>query len=70
MCLAGADSFESHENGQQIQSLTIGGNSIEEYSIILPADTSYDDNIYFAAELLFEYIKKATDVGLTIEIGT
>jgi len=70
MCLAGADSFESHENGQQIYSLTIGGNSIEEYSIVLPADTSYDDNIYFAAELLFEYIKKATDVGLTIEIGT
>ena len=36
----------------------IGGVAISNFSIVIPEDTLYDSNLYYATELLYEYIKK------------
>ena len=69
-CLAGKLSLADLDGDYQLYNLMIGGVSIENFSIVIPADAVYDSNLYFATELLYEYIKKATGVSLTIERGT
>ncbi len=69
-CLSGKCNVSDFENGEQIYNLTIGGISIKDFTIVIPADAVYDSNLYYATELLYEYIKKATGISLTIERGT
>ena len=61
---AGICSIDDFENGQRVYKFTIAGNDISEYSLVLPADANYNDNIYFAYELLLKYIQKMTGVTL------
>ena len=53
-CLSGKAKAEQYENGKQLYSLTIGGVSITEFSLVIPEDAEYDSNLYFATELLRE----------------
>jgi len=69
LCLAGVKTATDFENGKQLYNLTIGGVSIENFTIVIPEDTVYDSNIYYATELLYEYVKKVTGFGLPIERG-
>ncbi len=66
LCNAGVSTTKSFENGKQLYNLTIGGVSIKDFSLVIPADASYDSNLYYATELLFQYIKKATGTSLPI----
>ena len=69
-CLSGMTSFDSLEGEYQIYSLTIGGNPISEYSIVLPdIENVEDQNCAFAAEELQTYVEVATGVKLPICIG-
>ncbi len=69
-CLSGTNSFEVLEGEHQIYSLTIGGNPIGEYSILLPEGCDPDrDNAHYAAEELQTYIEVATGVRLEIYYG-
>ncbi|MBQ4066594.1 MAG: DUF4838 domain-containing protein [Clostridia bacterium] len=68
-CLSGKFSTTDYENGKQIYNLMIGGVSISEFSIVIPEDAAYDSNLYYATELLCDYIKDATGVTLAIERG-
>lgn len=69
-CIAGASKISDYENGHQLYSLAIGGASIKDFTIVIPEDTAFDSNVYYATELLYEYIKKATGISLSIERGT
>ncbi|MBQ3528435.1 MAG: DUF4838 domain-containing protein [Clostridia bacterium] len=64
--LSGSKSSKDFENGHQIYSLTIGGVSVSEFALVIPEDAVYDSNLYFATELLYEYIKDSTGVALDI----
>ncbi len=66
-CLAGTNGFSDFENGKQVYKLTVAGRNISEFAIVIPEDTSYDDNLYLAAELLYEYIKDANGADLAIK---
>ncbi len=68
-CLSGRSSTLDYENGKQLYNFMIGGVSISNFSIVIPEDTVFDSNLYYATELLYEYIKKATGVSLVIERG-
>jgi len=68
-CLSGKLDINSFENGKQLYNLTIGEVSIGEYSLVIPEDAVYDSNLYFATELLYEYVKKVTGVSLPIVRG-
>ena len=61
---AGVCSIGDFENGQRVYNFTIAGNDISGYSLVLPAETNYNDNVYFAYELLLKYIQKMTGVTL------
>ncbi len=65
-CLSGTNSFDALDGKYQIYSLTVGGIAIDEYCLVIPEDTVYDSNLYFATELLYEYIKDSTGVALDI----
>ena len=69
-CLAGLSSPADFDGKYQIYNLTIGGVHAGEYTIVIPEDTVYDSNLYYAAELLYEYVKKTSGVALPIERGT
>ena len=68
-CLSGKAKAEQYENGKQLYSLTIGGVSITEFSLVIPEDAEYDSNLYFATELLREYIEDATGNTLPVVRG-
>jgi len=69
-CLSGSDSFERLEGEYQIYSLTVGGNPISEYSIVLPDIENVEEtNCSYAAEELQTYVEIATGVRLEIVIG-
>ena len=69
LVLSGAKTSEDFENGRQIEKLTIAGNNISDYSIVLPTDATEEDNIYFAYLNLFKYVRKATGVELPLTYG-
>lgn len=68
-CLSGKYAVSDYENGKQLYNLMIGGVSISNFTIVIPEDTVYDSNLYYATELLHDYIKDATGVNLVIERG-
>lgn len=68
-CLSGKTSVSDYENGKQLYNFMIGGVSVSNFSIVIPEDAVYDSNLYYATELLHDYIKDATGVNLTIERG-
>ena len=56
LVLSGSKTSKDFENGRQIEKLTIAGNNISDYSIVLPTDATEEDNIYFAYLNLFKYV--------------
>lgn len=70
LCLAGMSSISSYESDYNLYKLTVGGYDISEFSIVVDEDCLYDENEYFAAELMQEHIFAATGVKLVIEKGT
>lgn len=58
------------DSKKQIHKFLIGGTNIAEFSLVIPTDAVYDSNLYYATELLYEYIKLATGVALDIERET
>ena len=69
LVLSGSKTSKDFENGRQIEKLTIAGNNISDYSIVLPTDATEEDNIYFAYLNLFKYVRKATGVELPLTYG-
>lgn len=69
MCLSGLSSTKDYGDNKQLYKFTIGGYDIKDYTLVIPTDAVYDSNLYFATELLYEYIKIATGHALTIERG-
>ncbi len=63
-CLAEVADIASFDNSKRVYRFTIGGNDISEYTLVLPKDANYNDNIYFAYELLLKYIEKMTGTTL------
>ncbi len=61
---AGVVDLSDFENGERVYKFTIAGNDVSEYSLVLPAGTGYNENIYFAYELLLKYIERMTGVTL------
>lgn len=70
LVIAGVQPTSSFENGKQLYKFSIGGVTIDNFTIVIPDDTVYDSNLYYATELLYEYIKSATGIALSIERGT
>ena len=66
---AGATNLVYYEKDCQVYKFEIAGVDISEYTIVLPEDTTYDDNIYFSYELLWKYTEKATGVKLPMVYG-
>ena len=70
LCLSGARSTADFENGKQIYKLTVGGNDIKDFSIVLNEGITDEDNSYLAALLLKKYLKELTGAELPICYGT
>jgi len=70
LCLSGAASPSDYGDDLAVYKLTIGGNDISEYCIVVPEGTSQDDNIWFAYLNLMKYIRFATGVEIPVCYGT
>jgi len=70
LLLSGTKTSSDFENGYQLYSLTIGGNDIHDYCIVLPEGTSEDSNIQFAYLNLMQYVEKATGFRIPMCYGT
>ncbi|MBE6714218.1 MAG: DUF4838 domain-containing protein [Ruminococcaceae bacterium] len=66
LCLSGVATPDDYESGYQLYRLTIAGNDISEFSIVIEDDCLYSDNEYMAAELFREYIAVANGTELSI----
>ncbi len=71
LCLANAKDWSDYENdGTALYRFTIGGNSIDTYSLVVPADTNAENsNAYYAAEMMQKHIKETTGFELQIVYG-
>lgn len=69
LCLSGYKSAKDYENGNQLYKLSIGGNDISQYSIVLNEGITDDNNSYVAYLLLNKYIKKLVGVDLPLSYG-
>ena len=69
LCLSNAKSVADYENGRQVYRMTIGGTDISELSIVLPADTTEEDNTYFAYQNFMKYIREATGIEMPLSWG-
>ncbi len=69
LCLSGAASPEDYGDDLAVYKLTIGGNDLSKYSIVVPADTSEEENIWFAYQNLMKYIRTATGVTIPLCYG-
>ena len=69
-CLSGKINASALDSSKQLYKFLIGDVNISEFSIVIPTDAVYDSNLYYATELLYEYIKLSTGVDLAIERGT
>ena len=68
LCIAGAKSTSDFEDGQ-LHKLTIGGVDIKEFNIVVPADSTTEDNTYFAALNMMKYVREITNYELPIVWG-
>jgi len=72
--LSGAKKSEDYEivNGKKVQTykFTIAGNSISDYCIVVPADSSKEDNTYFAYLNFMKYVRQATGIEIPLAWGT
>lgn len=66
---AGVIPLQNLETKNQVYKFMIADTDISEFTIVLPEGTTYDDNIYYAYELLWQYTEKATGVKLSREYG-
>ena len=74
LCLAEVKQWSDFEKrgryGDALYNFTIGGNPIDTYCIVVPADTKRGtSNLYFAADELREYIRMSTDYKIEIYFG-
>ncbi len=69
LCLAGVKSTDEYEEGKQVYKILIGENDISEYSIVLNADITDENNSYIAALNLQKYVEKLAGVYLPISYG-
>lgn len=60
--LAGTKTIADFDSSNRVASFRIGGVEISDFKFVLPEGTTYDDNIYFAYELLYSYIERSTGV--------
>ncbi len=68
--LAEAADIADYVSDTPIYKMTIGGNPISSYDIVVPVGTSADnDNVYVAAEILQTYVKEATGYAISIVHG-
>ena len=65
-CNAQIDDLAKYDSQAYVDTLTIAGNSIEEYSIVYPEDYKYVENTYYSADTFRKYIKIATGVDLPV----
>lgn len=66
---AGQISLSDYDGSTQVYKFTIADANISRFTVVLPEETTYDDNIYFAYELLWKYTEKATGVRLPVVYG-
>ena len=55
-----------YENTTQVAKLTIAGNDISNYVLVIPTDATPEQNSYYAAQQLQNYVKVATGIELPI----
>lgn len=67
--LVGRESAADFENGHQLYKLTIAGNDINDYEIVVSGGTE-KENVYTAATILSQYIYEACGVRLGIVFDT
>ncbi len=70
MVISGARKAEDFENGNQVYKLTIGGNDISEYCIVLNEGITDENNSYYAYLNLKKYVEKVAGVSLPLAYGT
>lgn len=69
-CLAGVKDISDYEGTLPIYRLSIAGNAVESYDIVVPEGADPDrDNYYVAAELLQTFIKESAGAKLSIVKG-
>ncbi len=69
ICLAGVKALKDFEPNQ-VHKMTIAGVDISELSIVLPADTTTEDNTYFAYLNFMKYIRNVTGIEIPLCWGT
>lgn len=62
----GAIDLNDLESEYNVAAFRIGGIDVSEFCIVIPADTTDEDNIGYAADELAEYVETATGVTLDI----
>jgi len=68
LCIAGVKTAKDFEPNQ-ISKLTIGGVSIENFSVVVPGDSTKDDNTYFAATNMMKYVRQIAGYEMPICFG-
>jgi hypothetical protein len=67
-CNAEVDELSNYDNAKPVDSFSIAGNDISQYSIVYHEDAKYVENSYYAADTLRKYIDIA--VGCNIPVVT
>ncbi len=58
------------DSDNRVDGITIAGNNISEYTVVVPAGATRDDNIHYAAEELINYIDEACGIELPMAYGS
>ncbi|MBQ3527921.1 MAG: DUF4838 domain-containing protein [Clostridia bacterium] len=69
LIISGAASADEYGEGKSLYKLTVSGNDISEYCIVVPENATREDNAHYAAEMMQKYVEKATGVYLDICYG-
>lgn len=68
--LSGANDIADYKGDRPVYALTIAGNSIADYDIVVPAGTDTEtSNAYLSAKIMKTYIRKAAGASLSIVMG-
>ncbi len=70
LCLSGISKPADYGDNKAIYKLTIGGNELADYTIVVPEETTTDDNIWFAYLNLMKYIRFATGHEIPVAYGS
>ena len=69
LIISGEKSPADFGEGKSLYKLTIAGNDISEYCIVVPENATRNDNAHYAAELWQDYVEDATGAALDICYG-